>query len=211
MREQIASLALLASVLSISPMVGCAYQIEEIKMHKPTLDENFNLKEYVRYHYENSYLKWEVNEEGLPAEEAKRREAASLFPTREAIIQSIETDFRTRFPEGTSVDEFIANMYAAGATHCKFDDFEKYRGTSHTLRYYCYFELLHPIAFSQKVFDRDLIHKEIILNERNWRDVDDFLRWQEEARYTLYWEFSGVLLGEEGNQIGRIRFSMSYS
>jgi hypothetical protein len=196
--------AIAATFVLSSIAVGFLLHAEEEILEKPALDDTFDLKNYVDYYYENSSLKWIVNEEGLPMEEAERRGAASLFPTDDTIVASIESDFSERFPRGTKVDEFLAFMNAAGATHCHLQ--HGYIGSERVpVRFSCSLDYLVPLAFQQKVFDRERI-EEAVRNERKWKDVDDYLRWQEEARWATSWMFTGSLLDEDRTRISRIKF-----
>jgi len=181
---------------------------EEGITQKPVLDDTFDLKKYVDFYYENSSLKWVVNEEGLPMEEAERRGAASLFPTDGAIVASIESDFNERFPRGTKVEDFLAFMNAAGATRCHLQ--HGYIGSERApVRFSCSLDYLAPLSFRQKVFDRERI-KEAVRNERKWKDVDDYLRWQEEARWATNWIFIGSLLDEDRTRINSIKFQYNF-
>jgi len=187
---------------------GSLLKAEEEIAQKPALDDTFDLKNYVDYYYENSSLKWVANEEGLPMEEAERRGAASLFLTADAIVASIESDFNEHFPRGTKVDDFLAFMNAAGATRCHLQ--HGYIGSERApVKFFYSLDYLAPLAFRQKVFDRERI-EEAVRNERKWKDVDAYLRWQEAARWVTNWMFTGSLLDEDRTRINSIKFQYNF-
>lgn len=208
-RIWIGAVAFLVCLLPISLTTSCAHQSQEIAIQKPALDKNFDLKQYIQYHYENSYLKWIVNEEGIPVDEAERNRTTSLYPTIEAMTASIEADFNARFPNGANVEDFFSYMRAARASRCIYSNYKNIDGEKKPRNFSCNVDFGVPLPFSQKVFDRERIRKELLATERQWSDVDDYLRWQEEARIITNWSFSGALHPEDGSRIIRIRFELS--
>ena len=186
---------------------------QEIQMNQGTPREmldapNFQIKEYYEYYFENSYLKWFINEEGLGKEEIKEKIRGTLFPTDDELHNKITAELRDKFPVGMPLTEIISVLENAGG-RCRLAELHPPdpRWSVVTVGATCSYYMPLPIPFRDKIQNPN----SVTLREAGVETSEEFLALQDTWRVPLEWKTNFEVLRESPEYLLKLKFEIFHS